>query len=127
MKQFIPLAIASTFGVLASVSRRYAHRIPFMVKYNHNELLTYPNAASQIPFGTVREAWNLGACAIGATIYFGSPNATREIVYVAEAFEQPGRGTGRSRTGGVEIDVGTGRVGTGRCRPVPPRADHLRR
>jgi class I fructose-bisphosphate aldolase len=81
-------AVASTFGVLASVSRRYAHRIPFMVKYNHNELLTYPNAASQVPFGTVREAWNLGACAIGATIYFGSPNATREIIYVAEAFEE---------------------------------------
>jgi len=81
-------AVASTFGVLASVSRKYAHRIPFMVKYNHNELLTYPNAASQIPFGTVREAWNLGACAIGATIYFGSAGATREIMYVAEAFEE---------------------------------------
>ena len=81
-------AVASTFGVLASVSRKYAHRIPFMVKYNHNELLTYPNAASQIPFGTVREAWTLGACAIGATIYFGSTGATREIMYVAEAFEE---------------------------------------
>ena len=73
-------AVATTFGVLGSVSRKYAHRIPFMVKYNHNELLTYPNAAAQIPFGTVREAWNLGACAIGATIYFGSTDAAREIV-----------------------------------------------
>ena len=81
-------AVASTFGVLASVSRKYAHRIPFMVKLNHNELLTYPNAAREIPFGSVREAWNLGACAVGATIYFGSEDATNEIMYVSEMFEE---------------------------------------
>lgn len=81
-------AVASTFGVLASVSRRYAHRIPFMVKFNHNELLTYPNVQKEIPFGTVREAWNLGACAVGATIYFGNEDAGNEIMYVAEMFEE---------------------------------------
>ena len=81
-------AVASTFGVLASVSRRYAHRIPFMVKFNHNELLTYPNGQKEIPFGSVREAWNLGACAVGATIYFGNEDSANEIVYVAEMFEE---------------------------------------
>ncbi len=81
-------AVASTFGVLASVSRAYAHRIPMMVKVNHNELLTYPNAQKEIPFGTVRGAWNLGACAVGATIYFGNEDAGREIVQVAEMFEE---------------------------------------
>jgi class I fructose-bisphosphate aldolase len=81
-------AVATTFGVLGSVSRAYAHRIPFLVKINHNELLTYPNQAKQIMFGTVREAWNLGAAAVGATIYFGSDDASREIVEVAEAFQE---------------------------------------
>jgi class I fructose-bisphosphate aldolase len=81
-------AVATTFGVLASVSRRYAHRIPMMVKINHNELMTYPNKFDQIMFGSVREAWNLGACAVGATIYFGSDNSTRQIVEVARAFEE---------------------------------------
>ncbi len=81
-------AVASTFGVLASVSRRYAHKIPFIVKFNHNELLTYPNVQKQIPFGTVREAWNLGACAVGATIYFGNEDAGNEITYVARMFEE---------------------------------------
>ena len=80
-------AVASTFGVLASVSRKYAHRIPFIVKLNHNELLTYPNKYDQIMFGTVEEAWNLGAVAVGATIYFGSEESNRQIVEVAEAFE----------------------------------------
>jgi class I fructose-bisphosphate aldolase len=80
-------AVASTFGVLASVARKYAHKIPFVVKMNHNELLTYPNSYNQIPFGTVKEAWNLGAAAIGATIYFGSEESRRQIVEVAEAFE----------------------------------------
>lgn len=80
-------AVASTFGVLASVSRKYAHRIPFIVKLNHNELLTYPNTYDQIMFGTVKEAWNLGAVAVGATIYFGSDESNRQIVEVAEAFE----------------------------------------
>ncbi len=81
-------AVASTFGVLASVSRKYAHRIPFIVKINHNELLTYPNKYDQIMFGSVEEAWNLGAAAVGATIYFGSDESTRQIVEVAQAFER---------------------------------------
>ena len=80
--------VASTFGVLASVSRKYAHKIPFIVKLNHNELLTYPNTFNQIMFGSVDEAWNLGATAVGATIYFGSEGAERQIVEVAEAFER---------------------------------------
>ncbi len=79
-------AVASTFGVLGVVSRKYAHRIPFLVKINHNELLTYPNKHQQILFGTVKEADNMGAEAVGATIYFGSDDATREIVEIAEAF-----------------------------------------
>ncbi len=81
-------AVASTFGVLASVSRKYAHRIPFIVKLNHNELLTYPEKFDQIMFGSVDEAWNLGATAVGATIYFGSEESNRQIVEVAEAFER---------------------------------------
>ena len=81
-------AVASTFGVLASVSRKYAHKIPFIVKLNHNELLTYPNTFSQISFGSVEEAWNLGATAVGATIYFGSDDSNRQIVEIAQAFER---------------------------------------
>lgn len=81
-------AVASTYGVLASVSRKYAHKIPFIVKINHNEFLSYPNGYDQIMFGTVEEAWNLGATAIGATIYFGSEESKRQIVEVAEAFER---------------------------------------
>ena len=80
--------VATTFGNLAMVSRKYAHRIPFIVKINHNELLTYPNQADQIMYGSVREAWNLGAVAVGATIYFGSTNSARQIVEVAKAFEE---------------------------------------
>src|SRR6187402_224745 len=80
--------VATTYGVLAMMSRKYAHRIPFIVKINHNELLTYPNKADEIMFGSVKDAWNLGASAVGATIYFGSDNATRQIVEVAEAFER---------------------------------------
>lgn len=80
-------AVASTFGVLASCSRKYAHKIPFIVKINHNELLTYPNKYDQVLFGTVEEAWNLGAAAVGATIYFGSEESTRQIVEIAQAFE----------------------------------------
>ena len=79
-------AVASTFGVLGMVSRKYAHRIPFIVKVNHNEFLTYPNKFDQIMFGEIREAWNMGAAAIGATIYFGSPESGRQIVEVAKAF-----------------------------------------
>ncbi len=80
-------AVASTFGVLASVSRKYAHRIPFIVKVNHNELLTYPNKFDQILFGTVKDAYNMGAVGIGATIYFGSDESGRQIVEIAKAFE----------------------------------------
>jgi len=81
-------AVASTFGVLGALSRRYAHRIPFIAKLNHNELLTYPNKFDQIMFGSVEEAWDLGAAGVGATIYFGSEEATRQIVEVSEAFQQ---------------------------------------
>jgi len=81
-------AVATTFGVLGAVSRRFAHKIPFIVKINHNELLTYPNRFDQVMFGSVRQAWNLGAVGVGATIYFGSPESTRQIVEVAEAFQQ---------------------------------------
>lgn len=80
-------AVASTFGVLASVSRKYAHKIPFVVKINHNELLSYPTTHDQIMFGSIREAWNLGAVAVGATIYFGSEGSNRQIIEVAKAFE----------------------------------------
>ncbi|MFO8028998.1 MAG: class I fructose-bisphosphate aldolase [Cyclonatronaceae bacterium] len=79
-------AVASTYGVLGSVARKYAHKIPFVVKINHNELLTYPNQYDQIMFGTIDDAYNMGAAAVGATIYFGSENATRQIVEVSEAF-----------------------------------------
>ena len=79
-------AVASTFGVLGSVARRYAHKIPFIVKINHNELLSYPNRYDQILFGTVEEAWNMGAAAIGATIYFGSEESRRQIVEISEVF-----------------------------------------
>jgi fructose-bisphosphate aldolase, class I len=81
-------AVATTFGVLGAVSRTYAHRIPFIVKMNHNELLTYPNKFDQIMFGTVRQAWDLGAAGVGATIYFGSEESTRQIQEVAQAFAE---------------------------------------
>ena len=81
-------SVASTLGVLGSVSRRYAHRIPFLVKLNHNELLTYPNKWDQILFGQVKQAFELGAAAIGATIYFGSEESTRQIEEVSQAFAQ---------------------------------------
>jgi fructose-bisphosphate aldolase, class I len=80
--------VASTFGVLGVVSRQYAHRIPFIVKLNHNELLTYPNKYDQVMFGSVEQAFDLGAAAVGATIYFGSDEATRQLQEVAEAFAQ---------------------------------------
>ncbi len=79
-------AVASTFGVLGIVARRYAHRIPFIVKLNHNQLLTYPNTYDQIMFGTVEQAYDMGAVAVGATIYFGSEESSRQIVEVSEAF-----------------------------------------
>lgn len=80
-------AVASSFGNLGAVARKYAHKIPFVVKLNHNELLTYPNSFNQVMFGTVREAWNQGAAAVGATIYFGSQESREQLVKVAEAFE----------------------------------------
>jgi class I fructose-bisphosphate aldolase len=79
-------AVASTFGVLGSVARKYAHKIPFIVKINHNELLTYPNQFNQVLFGTIQEAYDMGAAAAGATIYFGSEQADRQIVEISHAF-----------------------------------------
>ncbi|HET6881409.1 MAG TPA: class I fructose-bisphosphate aldolase, partial [Pirellulales bacterium] len=81
-------AVASTFGVLGAVARKYAHKIPFIVKINHNELLTYPNKHDQILFGTVDRAVEMGAAAVGATIYFGSDHAGRQIVEISEAFSR---------------------------------------
>ncbi len=81
-------AVASTYGVLGSVSRKYAHKIPFVVKINHNELMTYPNKFDQIMFGTVKQAYEMGAAAVGATIYFGSAESARQIVEVAQAFQK---------------------------------------
>jgi class I fructose-bisphosphate aldolase len=81
-------AVATTFGTFGTVARRYAHKIPFLVKINHNELLTYPNKFDQIMFGSVQEAWNLGAAAVGATIYFGSQESNRQLQEVAAAFER---------------------------------------
>jgi fructose-bisphosphate aldolase, class I len=81
-------AVASTVGVLGAVARKYAHRIPFIVKLNHNELLTYPNAFDQIMFGSVKRAWDMGAAGVGATIYFGSEESRRQIVEVSQAFEE---------------------------------------
>jgi class I fructose-bisphosphate aldolase len=81
-------AVASTFGVLGAVARKYAHKIPFIVKFNHNEFLSYPNKYDQILFGSIEEAYNLGAVAVGATIYFGSDESSRQIVEVSRAFER---------------------------------------
>lgn len=81
-------AVASTFGVLGSVSRKYAHKIPFLVKINHNELLTYPNKFDQVLFGRVEDAWNMGAAAIGATVYFGSEESDRQLTEIARAFDR---------------------------------------
>ncbi|HET7467100.1 MAG TPA: class I fructose-bisphosphate aldolase [Candidatus Dormibacteraeota bacterium] len=79
--------VASTFGVLGSVARKYAHRIPFICKLNHNELMTYPNHYDQVLFGTVREAWELGAAAVGATIYWGSAESDRQLIEISTAFQ----------------------------------------
>ncbi|HEX5365175.1 MAG TPA: class I fructose-bisphosphate aldolase [Acidimicrobiales bacterium] len=79
-------AVASTIGVLAAVSRRYAHRIPFIVKVNHNELLTYPNRYDQVMFGSVDQAFDIGAAGVGATVYFGSDESTRQLQEVSQAF-----------------------------------------
>jgi class I fructose-bisphosphate aldolase len=79
-------AVASTYGVLGAVARKYAHKIPFLVKINHNELMTYPNKFDQIMFGTVKQAADMGAAAVGATIYFGAPESGRQIVEIAQTF-----------------------------------------
>jgi class I fructose-bisphosphate aldolase len=79
-------AVASTLGVLGACSRKYAHRIPFLVKLNHNEFLTYPNKFDQIMFASVKQAFDMGAAAVGATIYFGSPESSRQIVEVSQVF-----------------------------------------
>ena len=81
-------AVASTFGVLASVSRKYAHKIPFVVKINHNEFLSMPNQYDQPMYGSVEDAWNMGAVAVGATVYFGAEESRRQLLAVAEAFER---------------------------------------
>ncbi len=81
-------AVASTLGGLGMVARKYAHKIPFILKINHNELLTYPNRFDQIMFASVDQAWNMGAVAVGATVYFGSEESTRQIQEVSEAFER---------------------------------------
>ncbi len=80
--------VASTLGVLAATARRYAHKIPYIVKLNHNELMTYPNKYDQIPFGSVKQAFEMGAVGVGATIYFGVPESTRQLQEVSEAFEE---------------------------------------
>ena len=84
-------AIASTVGVLGAVSRQWAHKIPFIVKLNHNELLTYPNTYDQVMFASAKRAWDMGAAGVGATIYFGSEQSRRQLVGVAEAFEEAHR------------------------------------
>ena len=84
-------AVATTFGNFGTVARKYAHKIPFLVKINHNELLTYPNKFNQIMFGSVRQAWDMGATAVGATVYFGSEDSNRQIIEVTEAFEEAHR------------------------------------
>ena len=81
-------AVASTFGVLSNVSRKYAHKIPFVVKLNHNEFLSYPNQYDQTMYGSVEDAWNMGAVAVGATVYFGAEESRRQLQEVSEAFER---------------------------------------
>ncbi|MEO0511426.1 MAG: class I fructose-bisphosphate aldolase [Planctomycetota bacterium] len=81
-------AVASTYGVLGAVARKYAHKIPFLVKFNHNELMTYPNTFNQIPFGNIRQCFEMGAVAVGATIYFGSDESEQQITQVAEMFHE---------------------------------------
>ena len=81
-------AVASTYGALGSVARKYAHKIPFVLKFNHNELLSYPNTHDQIMFASIQNAWNMGCVGVGATIYFGSPDSNRQLQEVTEAFAQ---------------------------------------
>ena len=78
--------VASTYGVLGSIARKYAHKIPFILKFNHNELLSYPNSHDQIPFASIQNAWDMGCVGVGATVYFGSENSNRQLQEVSEAF-----------------------------------------
>jgi class I fructose-bisphosphate aldolase len=130
-------AVASTFGVLGAVARRYAHRIPFIVKLNHNELLTYPNRFDQVMFGTVRQARDMGAAAVGATIYFGSPESTRQIVEVSTAFamaHEMGLATvlwcylrnPAFKTGGVDYDLSADLTGQANHLGVTIQADIIK-
>ncbi|WP_045216054.1 class I fructose-bisphosphate aldolase [Desulfonatronovibrio magnus] len=130
-------AVASTFGVLGSVARRYAHRIPFVVKINHNELLTYPNTFDQIMFGTIDQACDMGAAAVGATIYFGSQNSDRQIVEVARAFSyahEVGMATilwcymrnSAFKTGGVDYHVAADLTGQANHLGVTLQADIIK-
>jgi class I fructose-bisphosphate aldolase len=129
--------VATTFGVLGMMSRKYAHRIPFIVKINHNELLTYPNKHDQIMFGSVRDAYNLGAVAVGATIYFGSDNSSRQIIEVAKAFDeahQLGMATilwcyirnNAFKTGGVDYHVSADLTGQANHLGVTIQADIIK-
>lgn len=129
--------VATPFGALGMMSRKYAHRIPFIVKINHNELLTYPNKHDQIMFGSVRDAYNLGAIAVGATIYFGSDNSTRQIVEVARAFEEAhslGMATilwcylrnNAFKTGGVDYHVSADLTGQANHLGVTIQADIIK-
>lgn len=130
-------AVASTFGVLGSVARRYAHRIPFVVKINHNELLTYPNTFDQIMFGTIDQAYDMGAAAVGATIYFGSQYSDRQIVEVARAFSyahEVGMATilwcymrnSAFKTGGVDYHVAADLTGQANHLGVTLQADIIK-
>jgi class I fructose-bisphosphate aldolase len=130
-------AVASTYGVLGAVGRKYAHKIPFIVKINHNEFLTYPNKFDQIMFGTVKQAYDLGAAAVGATIYFGSPESGRQIVEVAQAFamaHELGMATilwcylrnGAFKTGGVDYHVSADLTGQANHLGVTIEADVIK-
>ncbi|MCA1742630.1 MAG: class I fructose-bisphosphate aldolase [Desulfonatronovibrio sp.] len=130
-------AVVSTFGVLGAVARRYAHRIPFVVKINHNELLTYPNTFDQIMFGTIEQANDMGAAAVGATIYFGAQNSDRQIVEVARAFARAhelGMATilwcymrnSAFKTGGVDYHVAADLTGQANHLGVTLQADIIK-
>ena len=116
--------VATTFGVLGSMSRKYAHRIPFIVKMNHNELMTLPNKFDQIMFGSVEQAYDLGAAGVGATIYFGSDESTRQIQEVAAAF---GRGAPARNVHRAVVLPAQRRLQAGRHRLPRRRRPHRRR
>jgi len=130
-------AVATTFGGLGLMARKYAHKIPFILKINHNELLTYPNKSDQIMFAQVRDAWNQGCVAIGATVYFGSPESGRQIVEVSKAFSEAhslGMATilwcylrnGAFKVGGVNHEVSADLTGQGNHLGVTIEADIIK-